>query len=168
MTEYTSFQGDQVPVRPGKRGGVRWSNLTAEIEAESGPITADSPSRPRAVVSWPRTGTVGATPTMDVDAAPEPPCEVCDHGEPCQLVSTARSLGITLDEVHALYARIAAAKVTPEPQTVQSPAEIETPDRWGPPCGHCGATMCGLDCLEFNAARLPVRGWLGRAIRRIR
>lgn len=126
--------------------------------------------RPRAVTNWPKTGTIGAHPTMDVDEAPPEPCEACGT-TPCALGSTARSLGITLDEVHALYARIEAANVTPEPQTVQSPAEIETPDRWGPPppCLTCGATTtCGLHCLELKPARLPVRGWLGRAIRRIR
>lgn len=140
-------------------------------QSVEGGITAAEPydaaaarrRRPRTVTSWPQTAVVGARPTMDVGDMPEPPCADCGTA-PCELAATAEGLRITLAEVHALYARIEAVNAAPE--VVEPPV-----DPWGPkaPCTACGAaTECGLDCLELKPARLPVRGWLARAIRRIR
>lgn len=145
------------------RGG-RWSaGLDGGLIGAAQPydVAAARAERPRAIFSWPQTAVVGARPTMDVGDMPEPPCPDCGTA-PCELAATAEGLRISLSEVHALYARIEAVNAAPE--VVEPPA-----DPWGPqpPCTACGATTpCGLHCLE--PAPPSRRGWLARAIRRIR
>jgi hypothetical protein len=121
MPEFTRWNGDDVPAKPWRRGGLRWSDLVAEIEADQA-AAVEAPIRPFPLAA--PVGPVGAHPDYDLNEDPPIP--------------------------------IAARPYTPDP--------------WGTkePCAKCGDTVCGLDCLEFNASRLPVRGWLGRAIRRLR
>lgn len=147
------------------RGG-RWSaGLDDGLIGAAQPydVAAARAERPREVFSWPQTAVVGARPTMDVGDMPEPPCSDCGTA-PCELAATAEGLRITLAEVHALYARIASLSTVerremdtvPQADPVQKAAE-ESAEQLGRP-----------RVVVAEPAPLSRRGWLGRAIRRIR
>lgn len=146
------------------RGG-RWSaGLDEGLIAAAQPydVAAARAERPREVFSWPQTAVVGARPTMDVGDMPEPPCADCGT-TPCELAPTALALSLTWTEVHALYARIASLSEVER-------REMDTVPQADPALKAAveSAEQLGRPRVVVEPAPPSRRGWLGRAIRRIR